>query len=95
MLILKFREPWLRNEATALGRHRYVFKNPFGDGGDGVRDSMWTYGIGATLLDWIGTSKRSRPPLAVLTDGSGNPTLVDQNPEVWTLPALPGVPPEM
>jgi hypothetical protein len=64
---------------------RYVFKNPFGNGGDGVVDSMWTYEVGTTLLDLMGAVKRSRKPFVALTDDSGNPTLVDQNPEVWTL----------
>lgn len=82
MLILKFREPWLRNEATALGSHKHVFKNPFGNGGDGVVDSMWTYEVGATLLNML-APKRSGPTRAVLTDGSGNSTLVDTNPEIW------------
>jgi hypothetical protein len=50
MLILRHREAWLRNEATALGTHRHKFKNPFGDGMDGVQDSSFTYGFGAGLL---------------------------------------------
>ncbi len=53
MLILQHREPWLRNEATALGPgRRHVFKNPFGDGGDGVADSSWTWQLGAQLDAW-------------------------------------------
>jgi hypothetical protein len=52
MLILKHREPWLRNEATALGG-RPLFKNPFGNGGDGVVDSMWTQRVGETLARLI------------------------------------------
>jgi hypothetical protein len=44
-LILENAEPWLRNEATLFGTDdRY--KNPFGDGGDGVEDSVWTADIG-------------------------------------------------
>lgn len=54
MLILKFREPWLRNEATALGcGFTNVFKNPFGDGGDGVMDSMWTNDVGHKLMKFL------------------------------------------
>ena len=54
MLILQHREPWLRNEATALGWQRsFVFKNPFGDGNDGVVDSMWTHRVGEALA-WLG-----------------------------------------
>jgi len=46
MLILRHREPWLRNEATCFGAGRVRFKNPFGDGGDGMVDSGWTFGFG-------------------------------------------------
>lgn len=53
MLILRHREPWLRNEATALGNHTDVFKNPFGDGQDGVRDSLWTQAVGNELLSTL------------------------------------------
>ncbi len=60
-LVLEHREPWLRNEATCLGLASagglmiggggfdYVFKNPFGDGGDGVADSQFTGEIGSFL----------------------------------------------
>jgi hypothetical protein len=54
MLILQHREPWLRNEATCLGSHTFVFKNPFGDGMDGVRDAGLTARIGTTLLQAMG-----------------------------------------
>jgi len=50
MLILGHREPWLRNEATCLGSFTDIFKNPFGGGGDGVPDSMFTRDIGERLL---------------------------------------------
>lgn len=43
-LILEHREPWLRNEATCCGPP--FFKNPFGDGGDGVPDSLFTSALG-------------------------------------------------
>ena len=50
-LILEHREPWLRHEATCLGGDfDWVFKNPFGDGGDGVRDSSLTGKLGTQLL---------------------------------------------
>ncbi len=52
MLILRHREPWLRNEATPLGGN-HLFKNPFGDGSDGVVDSQWTQAVGQTLLRWL------------------------------------------
>jgi len=77
MLILRHREPWLRNEATALGMHKHVFKNPFGDGGDGVRDSMLTAQIGAALLDLLGERRgRPQPPGAIAYNSSG--TLVNE-----------------
>lgn len=44
-LILEHREPWLRNEATTFGGTQR-FKNPFGDGGDGVWDATLTRQIG-------------------------------------------------
>lgn len=46
VLILEHREPWLRNEATCLGSFRDVFKNPFGDGLDGVEDATFTSVLG-------------------------------------------------
>lgn len=50
-LILEHRETWLRNEATALGcRFRHRFKNPFGDGSDGIADSVFTEKVGEKLL---------------------------------------------
>lgn len=48
-LILEHREPWLRNEATALGIFTDVFKNQFGSGSDGVEDSNWAAGFGQGL----------------------------------------------
>ena len=51
-LILKYREPWLRNEATmfqaAPGAMR--FKNPFGDVYDGIADADFTSKIGKEVL---------------------------------------------
>ncbi len=49
-LILEHREPWLRNEATYFvrgGPRRSRFKNPFGDGLDGVADASLTQLIGS------------------------------------------------
>jgi hypothetical protein len=51
-LILEHREPWLRNEATTFGGHK-VFKNPFGNGGDGVWDATLTQSIG-TFVSALG-----------------------------------------
>jgi hypothetical protein len=53
-LILEHREPWLRNEATMLGGGKghgpdLVFKNPFGNGWDGVPDSNATSNFGNFL----------------------------------------------
>ncbi len=52
-LILEHREDWLRNEATALGNHTWVMKNPFGDGGDGVQDSIFTQKFGTWAAMWL------------------------------------------
>ena len=60
MLILQHREPWLRNEATCLNGQRTVFKNPFGDGMDGVRDADLTRRIGAAMLSALGMAPRRR-----------------------------------
>jgi len=51
-LILEHREPWLRNEATMLGAGLdvLVFKNPFGDGNDGIPDAALTVRIGEAVL---------------------------------------------
>lgn len=58
MLCLKFREPWLRNEATCLGGNfDFVFKNPFGDGSDGVADSDFTGELGTFLRGFLLTFK--------------------------------------
>ncbi len=62
MLCLKFREPWLRNEASCIGNdddsggaYDFVFKNPFGDGSDGVADSNFTGEIGGFLRGFLMT----------------------------------------
>jgi hypothetical protein len=61
MLVLGHREPWLRNEATCLGAHfRDVFKNPFGNGMDGIPDSQLTQRIGHALLQHL-VPQRKRP----------------------------------
>jgi hypothetical protein len=54
-LILEHREPWLRNEATMLGASSnvLVFKNPFGDGNDGIPDAGLTSRIGSAVLQAI------------------------------------------
>ncbi len=54
-LILEHREPWLRNEATLLGGNNMKFKNPFGDGGDGVESTVLVSQIGHWLR---GTKKQ-------------------------------------
>jgi len=56
-LILEHREPWLRNEATLFCSDALKFKNPFGDGGDGMWDSSLTSNLGSAVLkckvpDW-------------------------------------------
>jgi len=58
MLVLKFREPWLRNEATLFpigsGEH-CIFKNPFGGYDDGVDDSAFTFSFGTALMSALKT----------------------------------------
>lgn len=76
MLILRFREPWLRNEATAFGGRRHVFKNPFGDGGDGLADSGWTRQFGQAALELLG-APQPKGPRSVEIDYSGNVVVVD------------------
>lgn len=49
MLILRHREHWLRNEATCFDPTGMRFKNPFGDGGDGIWDSCKTREVGEHL----------------------------------------------
>ena len=68
MLILRFREPWLRNEATAFGDRNHVFKNPFGDAGDGVADSTWTRNVGFAL-GRLCDVPRPRSPRILMPDG--------------------------
>jgi len=68
MLCLKFREPWLRNEATCLsetstgmymvggcGGYDFVFKNPFGDGADGIADSNFIGELGSFVRGFLTT----------------------------------------
>lgn len=50
LFALTSREHWLRNEATCLGAtFRHVFKNPFGNIGDGTETSAFTAGFGRVL----------------------------------------------
>jgi hypothetical protein len=51
-LILKYREPWLRNEATMFGctSNTMRFKNPFGDISDGVDDASFTSRLAVQVL---------------------------------------------
>ena len=49
-LILEHREPWLRNEATCLGGPATdIYKNPFGDGMDGVESASFSAGFGEAM----------------------------------------------
>lgn len=54
-LVLEHAEPWLRNEATCLGGPRWtdVFKNPFGDGMDGVESAGFAQGVGMALMSFV------------------------------------------
>jgi len=87
MLILQHREPWLRNEATCLGAcsYRHVFKNPFGDGMDGVRDSSFTAQFGQRVLNALGIQPvhpRLRAVTKVIANTPSGPALVDN--AVWS-----------
>jgi hypothetical protein len=48
-LILENAEPWLRNEATMYQGGSGLFKNPFGDGGDGTESAAFAEGFGRGL----------------------------------------------
>lgn len=55
-LMLEHRENWLRHEASCLGGDfDWVFKNPFGDGGDGVKDSVFAGQIGNFMRGFLMT----------------------------------------
>ena len=56
-LILEHAEPWLRNEATILGGGTDVYKNPFGNGGDGTESAAFAYGVGEGLLPFLRKEK--------------------------------------
>lgn len=58
-LILQHREDWLRNEATlfhAFGSTE-IYKNPFGNSGDGVEEAVQTQNIGAALQVLLGLGR--------------------------------------
>lgn len=60
-LCLEHRENWLRHEASCLGGpFDWVFKNPFGDGGDGVPDSQFTGAIGTFIRSFLMTFEGGR-----------------------------------
>lgn len=71
MLILGSKaEPWLRNEATTFFSTDVRFKNPFGNAGDGVMDSVFTTSVGYSLMLALGLVDPSTPrgllqPIAV------------------------------
>ena len=52
-LVLEHREHWLRNEATCFYAANDVFKNPFGDFFDGVRDSRTIVATGVGIKNGI------------------------------------------
>lgn len=53
MLCLKYRESWLRNEATMFGYSGLLFKNPFGEWNDGVWDSRFVAEFGRVLMEGL------------------------------------------
>jgi hypothetical protein len=62
-LILEHAEPWLRNEATMLEGGECIFKNPFGNGGDGVWDTVITSKMGRSFAA-VAEALTGRNPLA-------------------------------
>lgn len=55
-LCIEHRENWIRHEATCLGGDfDWVFKNPFGGGGDGVPDSQFAGEIGSAIRGFLMT----------------------------------------
>lgn len=64
MLILRYREAWLRNEATLFhaAAARSVWKNPFGDVLDGTLDAGLMQGIGTAVLALAGAQAPPAPP---------------------------------
>jgi hypothetical protein len=77
-LILRFREHWLRNEATTFFPTDVRFKNPFGDGMDGVRDSWFTANVGKFLLEVLEPSAfPSLPKTTVFNPQTGAMELID------------------
>lgn len=57
LLVLRHREPWLRNEATCLGgRFTDVFKNPFGGIEDGLYDAGVYRAFGTAFSAFAGAS---------------------------------------
>ena len=65
------------NEATCLGTFTDVFKNPFGHGGDGVPDSVFTREIGYKLGHALWGNKRPRGPKVYTGWSNGQPLYVD------------------
>lgn len=57
MLILQFREPWLRNEATYFGPGPKLF-NPLGNGADGTWDASFFRSIGGLITGDSGPMRR-------------------------------------
>lgn len=72
-LILEHREPWLRNEATFFHAPHQVlsFKNPFGDGSDGVPDAQFSAAIGRIVKGAILGSKGQWAEYAALLSNGG------------------------
>jgi hypothetical protein len=87
MLILRHREAWLRNQATALGgQFRYVMQNPFGGGGDGVRDSILTHQIGEALMGAFGLRAGRRRYWAPGQVATANGWLVNESTYDMSMP---------
>lgn len=62
-LILEHREPWLRNEATLfglMGTKTEIFKNPFGDMGDGIESANFAQTVGNFFLGTMTREERKK-----------------------------------
>lgn len=64
MLILRHREPWLRNDATFFGEGP-TFVNEFGSGGDGIPDSIATQKFGTALARHLGIQLPDQPLMSL------------------------------
>lgn len=60
-LILEHAESWLRNEATMYQGGTDLYKNPFGNGGDGVESALFAQEFGRSLESLMGIAPPPMP----------------------------------